>query len=85
VAFVTRGQRGGGIAPAHPPEPVPDRLSVPSAQLRLPVTPPQATWPPHWADGCGRVGLAAALGPESGRQAIPLERTAGTEPTQWPL
>ncbi len=89
MAFVTGGQSGGGIAPAHPPEPVPSarpgRLPTPTAQICLPLVPPQATWPPRLADGCGRVGLAAALGPESGRLATPLERRAGTDRTQWPL
>ncbi|HZD69127.1 MAG TPA: hypothetical protein VFA45_09505, partial [Actinomycetes bacterium] len=36
----------------------------------------EATWPPLLADTRGRVGLAAALGPEGGRPATSLERPA---------
>lgn len=40
----------------------------------------EATWPPRLADGCGRVRLAAALGPEDGRPATLLQRTAPLPP-----
>jgi hypothetical protein len=89
VAFVTGGTRaiGGAIALPRLPRPIPaataatllPRPRVPTLGARLLATSPpvlEATWPPHLADGCGRVGLAAALGPEGGRPATLPERTA---------
>jgi hypothetical protein len=97
VAFVTGGPSGGATGHATPPEPIPRVAPGPDATpTRISTSPgPEATWPPHPADGRGRVGPAVALGPESGRPAVPPERApaparhgecspAGAEGTRWP-
>ncbi len=106
-SFVTRARRsiGGAIDHTRLPGPV---MTAPVARPSLANAPvpeipplatlppsPEATWPPRLADGCGRVGLAAALGPEGGRQATLLERAAtvprlergraGADGTGWTL
>jgi hypothetical protein len=78
ATFVTGGWRGHAASPGTGPSP-PAPASPP-----IPPDPPflEATWP-HLADGCGRVGLAAALGPESGRPAILLGGTAARPGGAW--
>jgi hypothetical protein len=80
AAMTARGRNvGGAVAPTRPVPPAtapaaarptgPRILEIgPTAAIR---SSPPATWPPILADACGRVGQAAALGPEGGRLATP--------------
>jgi hypothetical protein len=68
-------------SPTRVPRPIgsttPSEVTTPTTEPRpaaVRSSPCEATWPPQLADGCGRVGLAAALGPEGGRPATPRER-----------
>jgi hypothetical protein len=79
ATFVTGGWRGHVASPGTgPSQPAP--ASPPSRPDPASL---EATWPPHLADGCGRVGLAAALGPESGRPATSLRGTAARPGGAW--
>jgi hypothetical protein len=77
VAVVTRGTRGFAANALGTARPVDarghGRIGTPLAGRPAPFA---TTWSLHLADSRGRVGQAAALGPEGGRRA-PLERRSG--------
>ena len=78
TAVTARGRNvGAAVGPTRPVlpamAPAAARPTGPSIlehgpTATIPSSPP-ATWPPILADTCGRVGQAAALGPEGGRLA----------------
>jgi hypothetical protein len=76
-------------SPTRAPGPAgpPNEVTTPTTETRRVAVRswiPQATWPPQLADGCGRVGLAAALGPEGGRPATRFEGgRAGADRARW--
>jgi hypothetical protein len=78
AAVTARGRNvGAAVAPTRPVPPAtapaaarptgPSILEI-GPTATIPSSPP-ATWSPILADTCGRVGQAAALGPEGGRLA----------------
>jgi hypothetical protein len=80
AAMTARGRNVGAAVAPTPTRPVPPATAPAAARptgpsilelgptATIPSSPP-ATWPPILADACGRVGRAAALGPEGGRLA----------------